>query len=136
VIITNDDDTATKQLIERYARRMTIEQRLAEAIRSFHLDALSSAVPLNVDLDVALSVLAGAVCAVLRRGYHRSLPVVRKYNATPTGACFCSGHVPISVYSRAGGWRGPRLGRWPGPPLSRCSSRWPRGRSAGGPDFF
>ena len=27
---------------------MTIEQRLAEAIRSFHLDSLSSAVPLNV----------------------------------------------------------------------------------------
>ncbi len=67
VIITNDYDTSTKHLIERYARRMTIEQRLAEAIRSFHLDALSSAVPLNVDLDVALSVLASAVCAALRR---------------------------------------------------------------------
>ena len=67
VIITNDHDTSTRHLIERYARRMTIEQRLAEAIRSFHLDALSSAVPLNVDLDVALSVLASAVCAALRR---------------------------------------------------------------------
>ena len=41
--------------------------RLAESIRSFHLDALSSAVPLNVDLDVVLSVLAGAACASLRR---------------------------------------------------------------------
>ena len=29
---------------------MTIEQRLAEAIRSFHLDSLSSAVPLNVEV--------------------------------------------------------------------------------------
>jgi hypothetical protein len=67
VIITNDTDTSVKALIERYAQRMTIEQRLAEAIRSFHLDALSSAVPLNVDLDVALSVLAGAVCSALRR---------------------------------------------------------------------
>src|SRR6266545_2092996 len=77
VIITNDHTTPTKQLIERYARRMTIEQRLAEAIRSFHLDALSSAVPLNVDLDVALSVLASAVCAALRRrlpGYHTATP--------------------------------------------------------------
>jgi hypothetical protein len=56
---------------------MTIEQRLAEAIRSFHLDALSSAVPLNVDLDVELSVLAGAVCASLRRrlpGYQSATP--------------------------------------------------------------
>jgi hypothetical protein len=67
VIITNDRRSSMKQIIERYARRMTIEQRLAESIRSFHLDALASAVPLNVDLDVVLSVLAGAVCAGLRR---------------------------------------------------------------------
>jgi hypothetical protein len=77
VLITNDFASTAKQLIERYARRMTIEQRLAEAIRSFHLDALSSAVPLNVDLDVVLSVLAGATCAALRRrlpGYATATP--------------------------------------------------------------
>jgi hypothetical protein len=44
---------------------MDIEQRLAEAIRSFGLDALAGAVPLNVDLDVVLSVLAHTVCAAL-----------------------------------------------------------------------
>lgn len=77
VIITNDTATSAKQLIERYARRMTIEQRLAEAIRSFHLDALCGAVPLNVDLDVVLSVLAGALCSGLRRrlpGYQDATP--------------------------------------------------------------
>jgi hypothetical protein len=78
VIITNDRHTTAKQIIERYARRMTIEQRLAEAIRSFHLDALAGAVPLNVDVDVVLSVLAGAVCASLRRrlgtGYTAATP--------------------------------------------------------------
>ena len=67
VIVTNDFAASAKQLVERYARRMTIEQGLAEAIRSFHLDALAGAVPLNIDLDVVLSVLAGAVCAALRR---------------------------------------------------------------------
>ena len=77
VLITNDRATSAKQLTERYARRMNIEQRLPESIRSFHVDALSGAVPLNVDLDVALSVLAGAVCASLRRrltGYHHATP--------------------------------------------------------------
>jgi hypothetical protein len=34
VIITNDHTSTAKQLIERYARRMGIEQRLAEIIRS------------------------------------------------------------------------------------------------------
>lgn len=64
-------------MIERYARRMGIEQRLAKSIRSFHLDALAGPVPLNVDLDIVLSVLAGAVCASLRRrlvGYHHATP--------------------------------------------------------------
>ena len=66
VIITNDTDSTTKALITRYARRMTIEQRLAEIIQAFHADALSSTVNLNVDLDITLCVLAQALTAALR----------------------------------------------------------------------
>ena len=54
VIITNDRDTTTRNLIRQYARRMTIEQRLAEIIRAFCADALSTTVNLNVDLDIML----------------------------------------------------------------------------------
>jgi hypothetical protein len=60
---------------------MNIEQRLAEAIQSFHLDALAGAVPLNVDLDVVLSVLAHTVCAALRRGrpgYHAAATTLQR----------------------------------------------------------
>ena len=88
VLITNHYQATTKQLIERYAHRMTIEQRLAEAIRAFHLDALASAVPLNVDLDVVLSVLAGAVCAGLRRrlpGYASATPDTLQRRFLQTG---------------------------------------------------
>ena len=88
MLITNDRTATTKQLIERYARRMTIEQRLAESIRSFHTDALAGSVPLNVDLDVALSVLAGAVCAALRRrltGYHHATPDTLQRRFLSTG---------------------------------------------------
>jgi len=89
VIITNDHTTATKILIERYARRMTIEQRLAEIIRAFHLDALSSTVNLNIDLDVVLSVLAQALTAAFRtrlgHGYTAATPdvVQRRFLQTP-----------------------------------------------------
>ena len=77
LLITNDLTSPAKKLIESYARRMNIEQRLAEAIRSFGLDALAGAVPLNVDLDVVLSVLAHTLCAALRRrlpGYATATP--------------------------------------------------------------
>ena len=77
-----------KQLIERYARRMTIEQRLAEIIRAFHADALSSAVNLNVDLDIMLCVLAQALTAALRNrlpGYATVTPdtLQRRFLDTP-----------------------------------------------------
>jgi len=77
ILITNQTASTAKKIIESYARRMNIEQRLAEQIRSFGLDALAGAVPLNVDLDVVLSVLAHTVCAALRRrlpGYASTTP--------------------------------------------------------------
>jgi hypothetical protein len=77
ILITNRDALPARQVIETYSRRMNIEQRLAEAIRSFHLDALAGAVALNIDLDVVLTVLAHTVCAALRRripGYASATP--------------------------------------------------------------
>jgi Transposase DDE domain len=88
VIITNNDELTAKALIEHYARRMTIEERLAEIIRAFHADALSSTVNLNVDLDIALCVLAQALIAALRErlpGYATVTPDViqRRFLETP-----------------------------------------------------
>ncbi len=100
VIITNDRVATAKQVIERYARRMNIEQRLAESIRSFHLDALAGSVPLNVDLDVALTVLAGAVCASLRRrltGYHHATPDTLQRRFLSTGGLIVNNGDSILV---------------------------------------
>ena len=77
LLVTNQAALPARQVIQTYARRMNIEQRLAEAIQSFGLDALAGAVPLNVDLDVVLSVLAHTICAALRRrlpGYATATP--------------------------------------------------------------
>jgi hypothetical protein len=77
LILTNDRDSPPKKIVARYAKRMRIEQRLAESIRSFHLDALSSAVALNVDLDTTLTVWAAAAYDHLRRrlpGYQHATP--------------------------------------------------------------
>jgi hypothetical protein len=77
LILTNDRDSPPKKIVGRYAKRMRIEQRLAESIRTFHLDALSSAVALNVDLDTTLTVWAAAAYDHLRQhlsGYHSATP--------------------------------------------------------------
>ena len=107
VIITNDHDAKTKTLIERYARRMTIEQRLAEIIRAFCADALSSAVNLNVDLDVMLCVLAQALLAAFRARlgspYHGVTPDVlqRRFLDTPGTIINQPGVVTVRIERRA-----------------------------------
>ncbi len=88
VIITSDTAMKTRAVITQYARRMTIEQRLAEIIRAFCADALSSTVNLNVDLDVVLAVLAQALTAALRTrlpGYATVTPgtIQRRFLETP-----------------------------------------------------
>jgi transposase len=88
VIITNDTTMKTRAVITQYARRMTIEQRLAEIIRAFCADALSSTVNLNAGLDVVLAVLAQALTAALRTrlpGYATVTPdtIQRRFLETP-----------------------------------------------------
>jgi hypothetical protein len=48
-----DARATPKSLITRYAKRMLIENALADAVSFFHIDALSSSVGMKVDFDMA-----------------------------------------------------------------------------------
>jgi hypothetical protein len=67
LLITNDLATPAKDLFTRYAERMIIENELDADISGFHLNALSSGLPLNVDVDTTLTVLAGNCYRLLAR---------------------------------------------------------------------
>jgi hypothetical protein len=67
LLITNALATPAKDLFARYAERMVIENELDAYIGGFHLDALSSGLPLNVDLDTTLTVIAGNLYRLLAR---------------------------------------------------------------------
>jgi len=106
VIITNDHDTTIRGLLTQYARRMTIEQRLAEVIRAFCADALSSAVNLNVDLDIMLCVLAQALTAALRArlpGYAAATPdtIQRRFLETPGQITTTEDAITVRLERRA-----------------------------------
>jgi transposase len=77
LIITNDLTTPGKNLFARYAERMMVENELDAYIAGFHLDALTSGVPLNVDLDTTLTVVAGNLYRLL------ALKLSRYERATP-----------------------------------------------------
>ena len=107
VLITNDNQIKTKALIEHYARRMTIEQRLAEIIQAFCADALSSAVNLNVDLDVVLCVLAQALTAAFRLrlpgNYDHATPdtLQRRFLDTPGEIISHGDSITVKINRRA-----------------------------------
>jgi hypothetical protein len=77
LLITHDLATPAKDLFARYAERMMVENELDAYISGFHLDALTSGVSLNVDLDTTLTVVAGNLYRLLARKLDRYT------NATP-----------------------------------------------------
>ena len=72
ILLTNDPHASAASLLTRYAQRMLIENALSDAVRFFHMDALSSSVGLKVDFDMALLVIASGLYRLLAkrmRGY-------------------------------------------------------------------
>ncbi len=65
ILITNQMKRSPAQLVDRYARRMIIENVISDAIDFFHMDALSSAVPMRINVDVQLTVMASVLYRLL-----------------------------------------------------------------------
>ena len=60
-LLTNQLTQAAPKLVQRYAKRMIIENRIEDSIDFFHMDALSSAVAMKVNLDVQLTLMASSL---------------------------------------------------------------------------
>jgi hypothetical protein len=71
LLITNDATTKPKDLFARYAERMLIENELSSYIKGFQVDALTSGLALNVDVDTTLTVIAGSIYRLLARSLKR-----------------------------------------------------------------
>ncbi|MEK6654763.1 MAG: transposase, partial [Thermodesulfobacteriota bacterium] len=65
ILITNQFHRTAAKLIERYAQRMVIENRIADGIDFFHMDALSSAVAMKVNCDLQLTLMASSLYRLL-----------------------------------------------------------------------
>lgn len=75
-LLTNQLTRSAPKLIGRYARRMIIENRIQDSIDFFHMDALSSAVPMKVDCDLQLTLMGSSLYRLLGnaigQGYERA----------------------------------------------------------------
>jgi transposase len=105
ILLTNDSRSATK-VITRYAQRMLIENALSDAVRFFHMNALSSAVGLKVDFDMALLVIASGLYRLLAhrmRGYDdaQARQVFRDLVDMPASVTVGSEEIVVRFHRRA-----------------------------------
>jgi len=105
ILVTNEKATS-KKLITRYAQRMLIENALSDAVRFFHMDALSSAVGLKVDFDMALLVIASGLYRSLAqkmRGYAdaQARQIFRDLIDMPADVTVSEGEVLVRFHRRA-----------------------------------
>jgi hypothetical protein len=87
LFLSNEFQESGRALIIRYTGRNRVEDALGQSINFFHLDCLASEVRLNVDLDVALTVLAHGCYRWLAqhlRGFEKAAPkkLYRKFVET------------------------------------------------------
>jgi len=106
VLLTNQKRTSSKQLITRYAQRMLIENALSDAVRFFHMDALSSTVGLKVDFDMALLVVASGLYRLLARrmrGYSdaQARHVFRDLVDMPADINITENQIEVSFHRRS-----------------------------------
>ena len=106
ILLTNEPHTSASKLITRYAQRMLIENALSDAVRFFHMDALSSAVGLKVDFDMALLVMASGLYRLIARrmrgyGDAQARQVFRDIVDTPADVTVTPRAVRVQFHRRA-----------------------------------
>lgn len=77
LLLTNQLTASPSRLISRYARRMLIENNIQDGIDFFHMDALSSAVAMKVNLDLQLTLMASSLYHLLGQDLGRGYEVAK-----------------------------------------------------------
>lgn len=106
LFLTNDSTLKPLDWVEYYAHRMLIENSIAENVDFFHLDALSSAIVLQVDLDVMLTLIANALYRHLAKhltGFETAYPkqLFRRFLNTPARVTVTDTTVRVCLRRRA-----------------------------------
>ncbi len=73
-LITNDFDSLVELIVGNYSRRVRVENGIAEAVKFFHLNALSSPILVKVHFDVAMTMVADTLYSMLAqklRGFEK-----------------------------------------------------------------
>jgi hypothetical protein len=106
LVVSNNCDASARELLIRYAGRNSVEDILGISVNFFHLDCLASEVRLNVDVDVAMTVLANGCyrwLATRLHGFDKAKPkqLYRKFVETSGLLEVHADHIVVRFDKRA-----------------------------------
>src|SRR5437660_7727887 len=106
ILLTNDAKSTAKTIITRYAKRMLIENALSDAVRFFHINALSSSVGFKVDFDMALLIIASGLYRLMARrmrGYDdaQARQIFRDLIDMPADVAITQSEITLRFHRRA-----------------------------------
>lgn len=105
-LITNDMDAPAEVVVSDYARRWRVENSIAEAVKFFHLNALSSPILIKVHFDVVMTMIADTLYSRLAtnlRGFEScdALKVYRHFVRGRAVVDVKEGEVSVTYPKRA-----------------------------------
>lgn len=105
-LITNDFDTPVELVVGNYARRWRVENGIAEAVKFFHLNSLSSPILLKVHFDCVMTMIADTLYSRLAqnlRGFEAcDAPKLYRHFVKGKGEIkFLDGNIFVSFPKRA-----------------------------------
>ena len=65
LIITNDYEIKTEEIVRKYSRRWLVEKGISEQVEFFHLNRVSSSMVIKVDFDLTMTILAHNIYRLL-----------------------------------------------------------------------
>lgn len=66
-LISNDFETSTEHIVGNYCRRWRVKNGIAEAVKFFHLNSLSSPIPTKIHFDIAMTMMADTFYSMLAK---------------------------------------------------------------------
>ncbi|MBW2664570.1 MAG: transposase [Deltaproteobacteria bacterium] len=105
-IITNNWDLPMKDIMEVYARRWRIENKLAELVAFFNLNALSSPIMIRIHFDILWTLIADTLYRRLAQDLRRfetniASTIFRKFIDMPGRVVYDGNKFTIKIRKRA-----------------------------------
>ncbi len=105
-IITNNKYLTVKEVLEVYAKRWRVENKIAELVSFFNLNALSSPIMIRIHFDVLWTVIADTLYHLLAQDLRRfenniSPTVFRKFIDMPGRVIYDGNNFKIKIRKRA-----------------------------------